>query len=449
MLNYKYDRVIKYKLSAKLMSPMHIGGSFGDNEEVLTDPDTGIPFVQASTLAGLLRDISDRLNGVTFTDQLFGKSKEGKGAEESDTASRIKVSDGIMDEKTVRLETRPNVSVDRDTGTVKSENNMGHKFDITYVSPDAEFIFYLYLFEDSLNKDGYEEKVRILLGGLRNGNSIGSKKSSGAGRFVLNRIETASFDLTTDEGRSRWISEEDEKKTIYKDITVDCVTDKSDVKYDITVLARTEGPIQIKGVAMSVFGKDAPDSENIKNWMGECIIPGTSVRGAIRSQMEKIAAYIGKDEVISKSFGYVAKEQANSSSGNLIFNDCVIGSKDDYKSNPVRNRIHIDKFTGGVMSQAFFKEKNANGDLSLKIQILNRNDPDRTLGLLLFALRDLAIKSFSLGNGYATGKGFVDVTKIEIENKEDNHVSAIAFDDEKSLNENAIVMRALSALREV
>ena len=60
---------------------------------------------------------------------------------------------------------------------------------------------------------------------------------------------------------------------------------------------------------MSKFNGEQLNSENIKNGKMEYIIPGSSMKGAVRSQAEKIAFYLGKqydwnpEIVIENAFG--------------------------------------------------------------------------------------------------------------------------------------------------
>lgn len=445
MSSIKYDRVVKYKLSGKTDSPLHIGSSFGDPEEVLTDPDSGLPFIQASSLAGMLRSISTNLFDCELTTLIFGNNKDNF-AEDSNHASRVKVTDGVMDPSSVRLETRPNISIDRKTGTVSSETNSGQKYDITYISPDARFSFYVYLFIQSDKQSDLVDKLQTIFGTFRDGHiGLGAKKSSGAGKFIIESIKSASYDLRNNDQRYAWANEEDD--TDLRDITGKCFSSESPVKYNITVKANTDGPIQIKSIAMSRFGENVPDSENIMDGRENYIIPGTSIRGTIRSQMEKIASYQDKSSIINSAFGFAGNEYSEGHCGNLIFNDCIIGKREDIDINPIRNRIHIDKFTGGVMNQAFFKEKNASGKVDIMVQILNKQNPEASLGLLLYALRDLAVKTINLGNGYATGKGFLNVSEINI--KSDDLCATLLFENGSITDDDKIIENALRALKEV
>lgn len=51
----KYQKIIKYLVTAVCAQPLHIGSASGEKEEVLVHPTDDRPFIQASSLAGVLR----------------------------------------------------------------------------------------------------------------------------------------------------------------------------------------------------------------------------------------------------------------------------------------------------------------------------------------------------------------------------------------------------------
>ena len=167
--------------------------------------------------------------------------------------------------------------------------------------------------------------------------------------------------------------------------------------------------------------------------------------------MEKIAGYLLKESIIEEAFGKGGESQEEGRRGNLIFADTVIGDSISNDQNVLRHRIRIDKFTGGVFQQGLFSEKNAVGNLDFHIDIVNRNNPDATLGLLLFALRDLATQTMTLGNGYATGKGFIKVNQIRVlAGKVEKSADITVKDGVLKLEDpQQIIAQAMSSLKEV
>lgn len=444
----KYNKIIKYKLRAVCNSPLHIGSSIGGKEEVLIDPIERKPFIQASSLAGVFRSTYAKNHSEEQVDKLFGASHMKENDNSADKKSRIIFSDGHFEDHSLKIEIRPHVSINRETGSVSSANHSGQKFNMEYVGAGAVIETSVYLYDGI--EESFVDDFESILAIMKSGElSIGAKKSSGAGKISLEYAGKIEFDLLNNQDRQLWMEEESLDSEQYQNITeLLCAGSSFGNAYKVIVRGKTEGAILVKGIATSAFGKNAPDVENIKNAREEYILPGSSYRGAIRAQMEKIADYLNKRTIIDEAFGFVGKEQNESKAGNLIFNDTVIHNEEQ-DPNVLRHRIHIDKFTGGVMNSALFSEKNTCGALELTIDILDKNHPTATLGLLMLALRDLSIKAMNLGSGYATGKGFIDVEEIEIFST-DCRASIVMKDGKAELtDEKDLLKNALSKLKEV
>jgi CRISPR/Cas system CSM-associated protein Csm3 (group 7 of RAMP superfamily) len=201
------------------------------------------------------------------------------------------------------------------------------------------------------------------------------------------------------------------------------------------------------------FGESAPDAENIQNARGEYIVPGSSVKGSVRSQMEKIANYLSEtgsadmDTVIRDTFGYTGDDGKTGKAGNIRFYDTVVGDREKNAMAHNATRIRIDKFTGGVMQTGLFSEKNVFGDLTLRVTIDNKNHPDRSLGLLVLALRDLAIGSMSLGSGYSVGKGIISVKTITIRDCQQKTEAVIDWKAGSVSDPSGMISGSLKALQ--
>ena len=152
---------------------------------------------------------------------------------------------------------------------------------------------------------------------------------------------------------------------------------------------------------------------NIQNAQKDYIIPGTSLKGALRSRVMYIAEYLGLDQrTVDEIFGSGSAKDIRGTVGNARFLDSVIGTREDNDKNEMSHRIHIDKFTGGVMNRSLFTEKSASGDINLRIDIVNKYIPERAVGLIIMALRDMANGICSIGGGYHIGHGFLEISKI-------------------------------------
>lgn len=446
----RYDKVIKYQAEIFCDSPLHIGGSEGDKEEILVHPVTNVPFVQASSLAGMFRSAYEKNHSKSESGELFGSAVQGEGT------SCIKISDGLFPTSDIKMELRPHVKIDSRTGSVasaeRSNHAAGQKYDIEYLAQGQTFSFEIYVFVEGDDKEGRCVAVEELLARLKCGDMmLGAKKSNGVGKIHLSDLKKKEFNLCEEAGRRAWIQEEELTEDAYEPyINQLPEQEKQSFAYHIEVKGETEGAMQVRGIAMNHFGANAADSENMRNVNNDYIIPGSSFKGAIRGQMEKIAGYLDKKEVIIEAFGEGGQNRKEGKRGNLIFSDTVIGNMMENDQNVLRHRIHIDKFTGGVFQQGLFSEKNAVGNLDFHIDIAKKNQPDATLGLLIFALRDLATQTMSLGNGYATGKGFVKVNEIQITADNEKIAKITANNGTFELDDpQQIISQAITALKEV
>lgn len=446
MAGLKYNQITRYKITAICEGPLHIGSAIGGKEEVLIDPINNIPFVQASSISGVFRAYCKDVLKDSRCEQLFGSKNV-------ENMSRIRFEDGCFD-KNCKMEYRPHVSIDRATGSVNSKkikgsnSNSGQKYNMEYVGAGSEITFNMYLYEDTNSDDNLAELTYTLLSAMKEGFlQFGGKKSNGSGVLRLFSLKKKAYELGKESDRAAW------RKLDDNDL-VECIGElgqavNEKLAYEITVEGSTENYIQVKGIAVSGTGKDAPDSQNIQNALREYIIPGSSLKGAIRSQMEKISVYLECVDVIESSFGKAVESSKSGAPGNLIFSDTVIGDSESNANMPIEHRIHIDKFTGGVIEKGLYSEKNAAGDLTIKIKILARNNPEKTLGLLLFALRDLAIGTMSLGSGYSIGKGMIDISKISVCANKLQKSATITYEDGigKTIDEAGLIKDAIRSLK--
>ncbi len=428
-----FRKITKYLVTAECTQPLHIGSALGDKEEVLIHPVDDVPFIQAASIAGVFRGYYALSHSGKDVDELFGAKRSARGENSAGNGSRIRISDGKFCDKSPVLELRPRVSIDPRTGscetsTIKgTEKKSGNKFNMEYIGAGAKFEFTVYLYEDGRQKDLEE----ILAALHREKIQLGGQKSNGCGYMNLVSVKRRIFDMTSAEDRKLWSAEDeigDEEYTdILSEIESKAAADRTEA-YEITVKGCTEGNLLVKSIAVPDCGKDAPDCMNLRNAAGNYIVPGSSLKGAVRNQMEKIAGYLGRAEIIRDTFGYTGDSPENGKAGNIVFYDAVVsGGTDNDEAELLSHRIHIDKFTGGVMDGGLFCEKNISGNLNICISIKNRNHPERTCGLLLLALRDLAIGVMNIGSGYNVGKGIIDVREITVKDTGNGQAAVIHF----------------------
>lgn len=442
----EFQKIIKYRITAVCTQPLHIGSALGDKEEVLIHPVDDIPFIQAASIAGILREYYTQGHSSNQADALFGARKSREGGNSMENTSRIRISDGKFCEDCLYLELRPRVQIDPKTGscgesTIKGTDiRAGHKFNMEYIGAGSKFIFEIYLYDD----DRQEDIEEILAALHQEQVQVGGQKSNGCGYMSLEGVRKKVFDMTSAPDRKLWAVEEELEEEEYEDILSELKAKeikKRTNAYDITVNGYTEGDLLVKSIAVSEEGDDISYCTNLRNAQKDYIVPGSSLKGALRSQMERIAGYLGRPDIIQNTFGYTGK------AGNIIVHDTVIGSKEENDRAEITHRLHIDKFTGGAIDGGLFHEKNISGSLEIHISIKDRNDPDRTCGLLLMALRDLAIGVMNVGSGYNVGKGIVGVSKIIVKTQKKDQEAVISFEENQIEDQDQIISSCIKALQ--
>lgn len=415
----RYSRVDKYVIKAVCQEPLHVGSSNGDKEEVLTHPVDNIPFIQAASLAGVFRDYYHRVYGKEYTERIFGKAAS---LEEGEQGSRIRFTDGSFNMDTVRMELRPRVKLNAETGTAAAEEKKGcapesgQKFEMQYVGAGAEFSFTVYLFEDDAS---FHEGFLKCLSAIQAGTvQFGGQKSNGCGYLKLLQVLYSSFDLRKEEERKKWFHEYDEEEQSYQIIELSKLPEtEGNRAFDVWLYGKTESELLVKGTAVTDCGENVSVDMNIQNGRKDYIIPASSLKGAIRNRIQMITRYKNlNQELISQMFGKAASEEEEGNTGLFCFYDTVIGEKADNDKADIRMRIRIDKFTGGVVNGGLFSQKNTAGRLNMHVSILNGEAANAACALLVLALRDMAIGEVTIGSGYSIGKGFIQADKIVIAN---------------------------------
>lgn len=466
MAAIEYNYIQKFLIFAKLTQPLHVGSAGGKSEEVLIHPVTRKPYLQASGIAGPFRayfaggrtaeEVGD-VFGISGEDLPKEKNMNGELVRADDVESRIQFTDGVFVNEP-KLELRPHVKIDSVTGTVASRDNGGQKFNTEYIGSGAEVKYAIYLYGKKEDAVADRKLIEDILSAVQaEAVQMGGMKSTGCGYMTITEAYVYSFDMEDEDSRNKWIEEDQLDKSEYDILKISKLIDKNPVAYTVVISGKTEGSMLIRAIAVSEVGEDAPDSVNIRNAGKQYIVPGSSLKGAVRNRMESILSYIGKDlpvwykeKMIIDAFGgreielkEDSKKRKNAKDdkytgrvGNLRFYDTVVGTIEDNDMAPLQHRIRIDKLTGGVMHTGKFSEKNMAGDFEMKIAVGDMNSPDATFALLVMALRDLMIGIYNLGSGYSVGKGFLTIDKVEITDK--NNKKAILTSSSVSDEERLI-----------
>lgn len=394
-----FTRAVRYRVEAVCLTPLRTGGADGAVETVLRDW-TGRPFVQGTSLAGALRDwLADR--DPDKVEPLFGSQAQ---------SGSLMVSDGLF-EAAAEQQTRPRLRIDGATGTADD----GGKFDVAHIAAGTKLTFTLTWLgsEEMLEQTG---AVGQMLAALHAGEiRLGAQKTNGFGRVSLT-VQKRSYRME-DEG-----DREDGTP-----LTLPALTLGGQVVLALTGRADS---ILVKAGAREMRSSPKGGNRNVTVPLrenGRAILPGSSVKGAVRARVTAIAELLGMEKAVTEElFGRMNRRGENPDNGlpgKVRFEDAVLSGKSQEIS-----RIRINRFTGGVIRQGLFVEEPIRSEITLRITL--PEGEARGCGLLLYALRDLGLGLYNLGSGGAVGRGYLAVDTIRAQ-APDGAEACLRFDQDR------------------
>lgn len=433
-------------MDIRLQSPLCVAS--GESE--YTDMDVardfnGEPFVSGTSLAGAFRNyLSYSEENEEQIDRLFGHIKD-----QDSLQSRFSFSDLTFEYYTMSIRNRSKLE--------QKVAVTGAKYDMEIIEKEAEGKFYIEieLRENDIKKESGNDSddlecaayrfLKKIVFGINSGEiTLGSNKSSGFGYFSIEKIYGKGFgieiqeynqsgtyhnlrELFTDKGLffdfSSWLEFDRNSLPDDKNI-VDWNTEKFTPFYTtLNIPLKLNSTINIRQYLTKYDTED--NSTHIfritKDKKEIPIIPGSSWKGAIRSQCESILEKlkcIQTKEQIQKMFGFVEedleynqteeeKDREKASVSSVFFEESdIIACDDDTKINDPQSghylsvtRNQINRFTGGTVTHALLHEKvYVYGTCSLVIHIRKNIEKNRDKNLWMVKLLLLAIKD--LQNGY-------------------------------------------------
>lgn len=458
----------RIKISGVLVAegPLSVGGMGGDVDVdlALARDGRGRLYVPGTSLAGPLRDWIERnISDVRFSKELFGFQDEDEGR-----ASALFIEDAVIEGASDDdVEVRDGVGIDRKRGAAAQ----GVKYNRA-VLPRGTMVPLLMtveLPEQDTQRGWVRKAVGLLLRALEAGEvGLGAARTRGLGRM---KLEGKTCDIR-EENWIRGILEvlrEGGKKIDIADLLGSSadLAEKSPAGLDVEIRWKADGPVMVKaerdGIAVDllplVSGKGSSEMA--------LVIPGSSIKGALRSQAERIVrTVLGHDAgegfleqvqvpLVEHLFGSSKRKKKDGRGedepvpkppgrGALFVDDCY-GSKgfsrDSWKSvetavdegalrqaldqaglRDTQHAFHVavDRWTGGA----------ADGFLYSGLEPLNHPwEPIRmridldflppglrvpATALILLLLRDLAEKRIPIGFGSNRGMGSVKVESVAV-----------------------------------
>lgn len=386
-----FDKAVRYEVTAVTKTPLRTGPSDGSIDRVLRHRD-GQAFLQAASLAGALRGWLEKQD-KNAANTLFGSQEKSGQLIVSDMEIKEKAAKSSED-TTIQL--RPRLRINGKMGSAAD----GGKFDVAHIARGTVMQFSLTWLGAESDTDG-PAQIEQMLGALHAGEiRLGAQKSNGFGRVALT-VRSQIYHMTDKADREAWLHDQFDGKTLeLPEICTESVC-----------------TFTVNGVADSILIKDAVPhikedgtqfTGNIKE-NGTAVLPGSSVKGAVRARVQAIADLLHfPDTVVDELFGRGAAQGDNGIAGRVRFTDMVL----DKAKEQMISRIRINKFTGGVIRRGLFTEEPLKSGITLTITA--PQDDICGCALLVYALRDLGLGLYNLGSGGAVGRGYIKVSRIAI-----------------------------------
>ncbi len=446
-------------------TPLHVGGMGSDPlvDLSLAVDGQGSYYIPGTSLAGALRGWMTRTGsketqqGESEIDKLWGfQQAKGDGGH----ASFIVVEDAPI--KTRFTEIRDGVGIDRVSGTAAE----GIKFDRAVLPKGTEIPLELTI-EDPDRYMASSELALDTLIALEQGEiSIGGAKTRGLGRVKLKDLKVIEQDFASFKGILQTLRGTGDPVELDR-------RESSAIRsrMGISIHWQPIGPVMVKAEAEGNAVDMLPLTSRMEGGSLSFVIPGSSIKGSLRSQAERIMRTLLQQDIpndedskqrflsqtkglplIRELFGEAARMGENENSmreqlgylGSLKIDDCytqsvrlsseqwqaiftaedsqqLVSALNNANLNQTQQAFHvaIDRWTGGAADGFLYSALEPMGIAWDPIQL--RLDLDRAgesrlsvVALLLFLIRDLAKGRIPIGFGVNRGYGAIEITQVEL-----------------------------------
>jgi len=449
-------------------APLHVGGveTGWDVDMLLARNGAGEHYIPGTSLTGALREWFRRAFGCALTEALFGPetetmhTDEGKNAE----ASRVYVEDAVIEDSSAAPEVRDGVGIDRFSGAAAERI----KYTRQVLPTGTRMSFRL---EAELPPDKAEEhkaRLALMIDALMKGRiAVGAAKTRGLGRMKLKDAKVSEQELSSREGILAFLKNGGTGKTFeLSAFQTDGITVNDTKPLTIHVKWRPVLPIMVKADAEGIAVDMLPLFTGRNDGKLARVIPGSSIKGALRNMAERIMRTLLDDKkydlsglleqlkisLVKELFGTPGEQEDNKANaedadwlpglGALAVADCHCRdhaiTPDDWQAllnaeqarqtegHGMRHatRVAIDRWTGGAAEHALYSllepHEGEWEELVLEVdpaRLPPKKDTRRaaTLALLMLTLRELAQERIPLGFGTNRGLGAIAVDTIKLD----------------------------------
>ena len=398
----------------QLNSPLIIG-SGTETESRTNEADLHIlknkqekPFIPGTSLAGVLRDWLAG-NNPAATDKLFGFVTQND-AGMNDIQSAVAVSDVVLDNAMIVV--RDGVSIDGYTGT----GIKGAKYDYEAVERGATGNFSMVVTIRAYQEKNIPELntlIEQMADRLYTGIRVGALTAKGFGLVTVPDIVVDYYNFRDKNSVTSWLLKQSSKKQYFGKLAEEETGNAFVVDGDFELLTS----LLLRDQNVNEKSGDTKLNAVPMKSKGDYLIPGTSLKGVLRHQAEKILSVLGKPEsLLYNLMGYSVENESRKS--RFIVNEVYL-KNGVIEKDQTRNRI--DRFTGGTIESALFtnralyQEKPSVPVVHLHFEI--KDCADWEAGLALFMLKDLWTGNIALGGEKSIGRGLLKGVSASISYK--------------------------------
>ncbi len=432
---------MKYVIRGNIVleSPLIIGaGPVAADEDldqrVLRTADKKYPLIPGTALAGVLRSV---LNAQRVSEADWNNNTEDSAVRRifgdidgSDPAqSALEIADIVLRKKTGPLAKRDGVTIDSYTGA----GIEGLKYDYEILDRDgktaasggqAELILTV---RDGMDPDEAEIAAKWLTDTLRAGISIGAMTAKGFGRVTFPDVCYVVYDYANPKAAAAWMDylgqgygwidiadwRDKAKKLGLTDYAPKKATRSIPVgMMKIQLVARLRTSLLIRKGEIDVTTDNKEIQRHLMS-LDDYVIPGTSVKGVLRSHAFRILRTLlpeAKAEELLQGLMGCAKSDQASQKGSLksrfVVDEVYISPDKVIAKEQTRNRI--DRFTGGTIDRALFKEEplwQKGEENPVRISFSIEHCAKWEAGFALLLLRDIWLGEVAFGGDASIGRG--------------------------------------------
>jgi len=448
-------------------SPLHIGGH---GEDVDTDlplarDGAGQLYVPGTSLAGSLRELTERLFGNA--NELWGYQEDDRGH-----ASLVVIDDAVIENaESVIVEIREHVGIDRQWGAAAEHI----KFNRAILSRGTRMTFHLTV---DVSKDENRPPILAMLSALKQSLEagdvrLGAAKTRGLGHVRLEQGHLTEQVFGTRQGILTLLKQSNGLTVSTTDIehAIAIHKPRPQPRLKLNIHWKPVGPLMVQAGFDGIAADMLPLTSGMDGQVS-LVLPGSSVKGAFRSQAERIVRTVLQDSqpdwlrekdakkkfldavevpLINELFGKRGERIENDDSrtwlyglGALSVLDCfgekslsvtqwqdIQAATDDRQLRQALEaadlqpwsqayQVTIDRWLGSAAESMLYSVLEPHQTewepLLLEINLQRLPDDLRLpgLALLMLVIRDLADDRLPLGFATHRGMGTVSVDRIEI-----------------------------------